>query len=118
MKIRFADHDFDGPYAAASWTAPALAGVYAVMVLDPGYKPQPYRVIHFGQARDFSDQGLLRAHRRYSDWVAIAGSEAGLYVATHRMPGATDLTRMALERYLIHYYHPECNDVFTAWGAR
>ena len=118
MTIRFADHDFDGPYQAHSWKAPAAGGVYAVMVLDAAHKPQPYRVIHFGQAQDFSSRGLLRAHRNYSAWIAIARSETGLYIATHRMPGATELTRMALERYLIHYYHPECNEVFTAWGAR
>ena len=118
MTIRFADHDFDGPYQAVSWKAPGQGGVYAVMVYDAAHKPQPYRVIHFGQARDFSSRAVLHGHRKYSDWIAIAKSEMGLYIATHRMPGATDLTQMALERYLIHYYHPECNDVFTAWGAR
>ena len=118
MTIRFADHDFDGPHQAVSWKAPAAGGVYAVMVHDAAHKPQPYRVIHFGQAGDFSGRAVLRGHRKYSDWIAIAKSETGLYIATHAMPGATDLTRMALERYLIHYYHPECNDVFTAWGAR
>jgi hypothetical protein len=115
MTIRFADHDFDGPHQAVSWKARPAGGVYAVLVYDPAYRPQPYRVIHFGQAQEFFN---LREHRKYSEWLAIAGSESGLYVATHGMPGATELTRMALERYLIHYYHPECNELFTAWGAR
>lgn len=118
MTIRFAGHDFDGPHPAGSWKASPGGGVYAVLVYDPAYKPQPYRVIHFGQAADCSSPGLLRRHRKYPDWLALAGSESGLYVAAHRMPGATELTRMALERYLIHYYHPECNELFTAWGAR
>jgi hypothetical protein len=89
-----------------------------VVVEDAAYKPRPYRIIYFGQAQDFSQQGLLKAHPKYWDWLAAGRTEQGLYVATYRMPGATELARLALERYLIHYYQPQCNEVLTAWGAR
>ena len=118
MTIRFAKHDFDGPYEAALWIPPSYGGIYAAMVYDRSSNPLPYRVIYFGQAGNFSDRGFPYGHHKYSEWLAIAGSDWGLYVATYGMPGSTELTRVALERYLINYYQPVCNEVFTSWGLR
>ena len=69
MTIRFAGHDFDGPFRAAWWIPPSYGGVYAVLVEDASYKPLPYRAIHFAQAESFS--------------VLVGRIERGLYVATH-----------------------------------
>ena len=113
MKIRFAKYHFDGPYVAARWTPPSCGGIYAVMVYDPAYSPLPYRVIFFGQAHDLSSRGLLRAHPKYPRWRAAAGSR-GLYVASYEMPGATELTRLAVQTHLVHHYQPECNEPFTS----
>jgi hypothetical protein len=116
MTIRFAKYDFDGPYAAAGWTAPTYGGIYAVMVHDPAYNPLPYRVIYFGQAHDLSSRGLLRAHPKYADWLAAGGNDRGLYIATYGMPGSSELTRLAVETHLVHHYQLECNEPFTSLG--
>src|SRR5688572_12225485 len=104
MTIRFAGHDFDGPFRAAWWIPPSYGGVYAVLVEDASYKPLPYRVIHFAQAESFC--------------LLVGRIERGSYVATHPMPGASELVRLALERYLIHYYQSQRSEALTAWDAR
>jgi hypothetical protein len=114
VKIRFAKYDFDGPYAAARWTPPSHGGIFAVMVYDPAFNPLPYRVVYFGQAHDLSNRGLLRAHPKYSDWVAAAGGARGLYVATYGMPGSSEMTRLAVETHLVHHYQPQCNEPVTS----
>jgi hypothetical protein len=105
VTIRFAGHDFDGPCPAALWIPPAGGGVFAVLIYDAAYKPLPYRAVHFGSATDFSAGRLLASHAKYAEWLAAGRTQWGLYVASYSMPEANALTRLALERYLTHYYH-------------
>lgn len=109
MTIKFANRDFDGPFPAASWVAPWYGGVYAVLVRDASWAPLPCRPIHFGQTGNFARRGFLRGHPGYRSWLAAAGGESNLGIATHWMPGAAEAERQALEQALLRHYRPECD---------
>jgi hypothetical protein len=109
VTIKFANRDFDGPFPAASWVAPWYGGVYAVLVRDAGWAPLPCRPIYFGQTGNFAQRGFLRGHRGYRSWLAAAGGESNLGIATHWMPGSGEAERQALEQALLRQYRPECD---------
>ncbi|MDQ5850034.1 MAG: hypothetical protein M3544_13840 [Pseudomonadota bacterium] len=111
MTIKFANRDFDGPFPAGSWVAPWYGGVYAVLVRDASWAPLPCRPIYFGQTGNFAQRGFLRGHAAYHSWLAAAGGESNLGIATHWMPASTEAARQAIERALLRQYRPECNAV-------
>ncbi|HEX7054577.1 MAG TPA: hypothetical protein VF211_11665 [Burkholderiales bacterium] len=99
---------FHGPYLAPLWSAPRAAGLYAVLV--PGWRLLTFRALHFGRSDDFS-QEPLKAHPRYAEWLAIAGTDWNLYVAIHEMSFSTPAQREAAERALLRDYKPEFREV-------
>jgi hypothetical protein len=105
--IALAGRAFAGPFLLPLWSAPRGAGRDAVMV--PGWRRLTVRALHFGQAEDFSARELLGGHPRYRDWLAIAGTDWNLYVATYEMPSSTAAQREAVERQIARGYRPEFN---------
>ena len=107
--IALAGRAFAGPFLLPLWTAPRGAGLYAVMV--PGWRLLTFRALHFGQAEDFSARELLGGHPRYREWLAIAGTDWNLYIATHEMSFATPAQLESAARELARSYKPEFKPV-------
>ena len=105
--IALAGRAFAGPFLLPLWSAPRGAGLYAVMV--PGWRLLTFRALHFGRAEDFSARGLLGGHPRYCEWLAIAGTDWNLYIATYEMSSSTAAQREAVERQIAREYRPEFN---------
>jgi hypothetical protein len=102
--ITLGSRTFAGPFLAPLWSAPAAAGVFAVMV--PGWRLMTFRAIHFGQTGDFSS-GFLKSQPRYAEWLRIAGTEWNLYIATHEMSFSTQAQREAAAGSTARGYRPE-----------
>ena len=105
--IALAGRAFAGPFLLPLWSAPRGAGLYAVMV--PGWRLLTFRALHFGRAEDFSARELLGGHPRYREWLAIAGTDWNLYIATYEMSSSTAAQREAVERQIAREYPPEFN---------
>ena len=105
--ITLAGRGFAGPFLLPLWSAPRGAGLYALMV--PGLRLLTFRALHFGQAEDFSARELLGGHPRYREWLAIAGTDWNLYIATYAMSTSTAAQREAVERQIAREYRPEFN---------
>ncbi len=103
--ITLGSRSFAGPFLAPLWSPPKAAGLYAVMV--PGWRLLTFRALHFGGTADFSTAGFLKQHARYAEWLAIAGTDWNLYIATHEMSFSTEIQRQAAERELEREYRPE-----------
>ena len=99
---------FSGPFLLPLWSAPQaaaqLSGLYAVLV--PGWRLLTFRALHFGEASDFS-ANPVKSHPRYAEWLAIAGTDWNLYIATHEMSFSTQAQREAAARALLRDYKPE-----------
>jgi len=65
-----------------------------------------FRALHFGHAECFSISDL-KSHSRYAEWLAIAGTDWNLYIATHEMSFSTQSQRQAAERDAARDYRPE-----------
>jgi hypothetical protein len=102
--ITLGSRSFAGPFMLPLWSAPRAAGLYAVMV--PGWRLLTFRALHFGHAEDLSGNAL-RASPRYAEWIAAAGTEWNLYIATHEMSFSTESQRRAAEREVSGDYRPE-----------
>ena len=89
--------------------APRRGGLYAIMVLDPTWRPLPYRVIYIGKAGNLAER-VSRTHEKYPSWL-YAASGAQLFVAFHTISGES--ARRTAERRLIEHYGPECNETFN-----
>ena len=110
--ITLGSRSFTGPFLVPLWSpqqsAAQVSGLYAVLV--PGWRLLTFRALHFGQADSFTS-GLLKEHPRYAEWLAIAGTDWNLYVATYEMSFSTQGQREAAERELVRNYKPEFKDV-------
>ena len=110
--ISLGGRSFNGPYLLPLWTAPRasaqLSGLYAVLV--PGWRLLTFRALHFGETADFSSNPV-KSHPRYAEWLAIAGTDWNLYIATHEMSFSTPAQRQAAERALLRDYKPEFREV-------
>ena len=106
--ISLGGRSFNGPFLSPLWSAPQSAGLYAVLV--PGWRLLTFRALHFGESADFS-ANPVRSHPRYAEWLAIAGTDWNLYVATHEMSFSTQAQREAAERALLRDYKPEFREV-------
>jgi hypothetical protein len=107
--LRFLDRYFTEPIALGTGLLPSSAGVYAILVSDPGWQPRPYRPIYFGEAVDLAAR-VVGSHEKHDEWRRAAGTGDQLYVAYHLMSGC-DEERTALEQGLIAEYRPECNEI-------
>jgi hypothetical protein len=105
--ISLGGRSFAGPFMAPLWQPAATGGVYAVMV--PGWRLMTFRALHFAASADFS-KACFRQHRRYAEWLSIAGSEWNLYIAVHAMASSTATRRLAAERAMARNYVPEFNE--------
>jgi hypothetical protein len=106
--ITLGGRSFAGPFLSPLWTAPRTAGLYAVLV--PGWRLLTFRALHFGETGDFSTHPV-KSHARYAEWLAIAGTDWNLYIATHEMSFSTPAQREAAERALLRDYKPEFREV-------
>ena len=102
--ITLGTRSFAGPFLLPLWSPPRAAGLYAVMV--PGWRLLTFRALHFGAAETFSMEAI-RAGAAYRDWVAAAGTEWNLYVATHEMSFSTEAQRAAAREEVAREYRPE-----------
>ena len=101
---------FAGPFLSPLWSPPRGGGLFAVMV--PGWRLLTFRALYFGHAAELSAQAL-RAHARYAEWIAVAGTDWNLYVATHEMSFSTEAQREAAARELARSYRPEFREPDT-----
>jgi hypothetical protein len=72
----------------------------------PGWRLLTFRALDFGHSGEFST-AQLRSHARYGQWIAAAGTEWSLYIATHEMSFSTASQREAAERDVAREYRPE-----------
>jgi hypothetical protein len=110
--ITLGGRSFNGPFLMPLWSplqaAAQLGGLFAVLV--PGWRLLTFRALHFGETADFS-ANPVKSHPRYAEWLAIAGTDWNLYIATHEMPFSTQAQREAAERALLRDYKPEFREV-------
>jgi hypothetical protein len=102
--ITLGGRSFSGPFLLPLWSAPRAPSLYAVMV--PGWRLLTFRALHFDQAETLSAE-RIKAHPRYADWIAAAGTEWNLYVATHEMSFSTDGQRQSAQQDVAREYRPE-----------
>jgi hypothetical protein len=102
--ITLGSRSFSGPFLLPLWSAPRAPGLYAIMV--PGWRLLTFRALHFDQAESLSIE-KVKAHPRYSEWIAAAGTEWNLYVATHDMSFSTEGQRAAACVDVSRDYRPE-----------
>ena len=106
-----AGYPFEGPRVLAGWTAPARAGVFAVMYRPDGSaEKEEYGVIYVGHADDLSAERLPFEHPAAPCWLKrVGGKRFDLYVAIYEVPGGTRGHREQITRELMAIYHPGCN---------
>ena len=102
--ITLGGRSFSGPFLSPLWSAPQAAGLYAVLV--PGWRLLTFRALHFGETADYS-ANPVKSHPRYAEWLAIAGTDWNLYIATHEMSFSTQAQREAAQRELEREYRPD-----------
>ena len=96
--ITLGSRSFAGPFLTPLWSPPRAPGLYAVMI--PGWRLLMFHPVHFGEAADLSAPGVLKGHPSYADWLALAGTEWNLYIATFDMYGSGEAERQSLQREL------------------
>jgi hypothetical protein len=96
--ITLGSSGFAGPFLAPLWTPPRAPGLYAVMI--PGWRLLMFHPVYFGEAADLSAAGVVKGHASYADWLALAGTEWNLYIATLEMYQSSEAERQALQRSL------------------
>ena len=96
--ITLGERSFAGPFLAPLWSPPRAPGLYAVMI--PGWRLLMFHPVHFGEAADLSADGVVKGHPAYPDWLALAGTEWNLYLATLEMHQSSEAERQALRRSL------------------
>jgi hypothetical protein len=106
--IRFNNRVFTEPVPFSLALPPVSSGIYAILVPDASCRPRPFRVIYFGESRNFS-QRVTGSHELFSDWTAQADEGTNLYVAFCPTPLLKELTRRWVESDLIARYSPACN---------
>jgi len=104
------DLSFSEPNLLGGWL-PMSPGLYAILIMDRGCKPRPFRVLYFGQAQLLSDRVTL-SHEKLPEWRA-AGGTASLYMAWHVMPNTEEWERVSVEAGLVRQYNPVCNKTFN-----
>ncbi|GAA3527782.1 hypothetical protein GCM10022222_08470 [Amycolatopsis ultiminotia] len=106
-----AGYPFEGPRVLAGWTAPATAGVYAIMYRpEAETRPGRYAVIYVGHSGDLSTERFPFRHPRSACWVRRAGDKWKLYICTYEVPGGLPSHREQIVQELSAVYHPMCND--------
>ncbi len=106
-----AGYPFEGPRVLAGWTAPARAGVFAVMYKpDPARKSEEYGVLHVGHSDDLSRERFPFNHPMAGCWLErVKGKKFDLYIATYEVPGGTRGHREQIAQELVAIYRPGCN---------
>ncbi len=106
-----AGYPFEGPRVLAGWTAPARAGLFAVMYRPDGSAgKEEYGVIYVGHSDDLSTERLPFEHSAAPCWLKrVGGKRFDLHVAVYEVPGGTRGHREQIARELIAIYHPGCN---------
>jgi hypothetical protein len=102
--ITLGNRSFAGPFLLPLWSAPRAPSLFAVMV--PGWRLLTFRALHFDQGEALNI-GTVRAHPRYAEWIAAAGTEWNLYVAAHEMSFSTEAQRQAAQQEVSREYRPE-----------
>jgi hypothetical protein len=105
-----AGYPFEGPRVLAGWTAPARAGVFAIM-----YKPDPakseFGVLYVGHSDDLSTESLPFDHPAAACWLKrVDGKRFDLHIAIYEIPGGTRGHREQIARELTAIYQPGCNE--------
>ena len=95
---------FSDPVPVWLWNPLAVAGIYAIQVMDAQGSARP---IYFGRTEDFSGCRSVSAHRAFRSWARSAGGELKLWISFHREADAT--RRADKENALIEAYAPVCN---------
>jgi hypothetical protein len=104
-----AGYPFEGPRVLAGWTPPAVAAVYAILVIPQPGASQQYAVIYVDHADDLSAEHFPFNHRRAACWVQRAGDRFKLAICTYEVPGGLSSHREQIARELTAIYHPSCN---------
>lgn len=106
-----AGYPFEGPRVLGGWTAPATAGVFAIVYKhDVVAKPEEYGVLFVGHSDDLSAEGFPFNHPMASCWLKrVEGKRFELYICTYEAPGAKASHREQITRELIAMYRPGCN---------
>ena len=109
--IEMARQLFEGPFPIAAWTPPARPVVFCILVPDERRAP-PFRPVYVGESPNLAERAFPGAQHGRASWLDIADYDQGVYVAAHWMPQSTLDERKALERELVRFCQPECNEVF------
>lgn len=102
---------FEGPFPITGWTPPARAGVFCLLVRDERCLP-PFRPVYVGESANVAERAFPGAQHGRASWLDIADYDGGVYVAAYWMPQSTPHERKAVERQLVRFCQPECNEVF------
>ena len=110
MSITWGNTEFSGPEKITNWNPPFRAALYAIMIKpDPVSKPDSFRIIYFGESGNLSERGFYKSHHSYQCWRRQAGTDTGIYIGIHLMPGSSIEQRRVVEQRLIRKYNPSCN---------
>lgn len=112
--IRFNDCMFSEPIAAAAFTMPKSAGIFAVLVSDPNWAPKAWQALYFGE---FGNNTPARALPFNYEQLQAAARGRTLMVSVLPMPFSTTAQRRELCNELVSAYNPECQNTGYALPA-
>lgn len=104
-----AGYPFEGPRVLAGWTPPAVAAVYAILVIPEPGPTQQYAVIYVDHSDDLTTERFPFNHPRAGCWVRRAGDRFKLAICTYEVPGGLRSHREQIARELTAIYRPSCN---------
>ena len=86
----FHKYNFTDPVSLIKWLPRYKVGIYAVVVNDPSFMPQPFRPVYFGYSDNITGKELIKNHAEYNSFAAEAlECNSSLMVSTYHEQGMT-----------------------------
>jgi hypothetical protein len=107
--VRYGGWMFSAPAPFVHALPPNCAGLYAVQVLNPAWRPCPFEPIFFGEALDLTGQAVGAAHPAFARWIAHPRAGTGLFVSYAALPCTREDVLHHIVGGLIATYRPAAN---------
>jgi hypothetical protein len=101
--ILFDKYAFSEPIPLGSWLLPQVAGICAILVADPVWRPKPFRVLCFEESANVAE--LVSRTEKRAAWSNAAGGRE-LFISVHLTPVSPAADRAKMLGELVETYRP------------
>jgi len=105
--ILYKDRNFTDPIEFGGALPARAQGIYAILVADNAWWPQPFRVLYFGESDNLA-KCVTEKNEMYPQWLLQAAG-APLLVSIHTTPRMKAQKRKEIESELVGEFQPVCN---------